>query len=52
MNNDELDLVEHQHPLYDIIMTKVLEDCFENQTSEQIPNNKEDIYNWLLSLAN
>ncbi|WP_414624932.1 hypothetical protein [Calothrix sp. CCY 0018] len=48
LNSEELDLIEREHPAYEPIITKILEDALTEKASTRI--GKGEVRKWLKSL--
>jgi hypothetical protein len=48
MYDNSRDSIEREHPAYEIVMSKVLEDALNSESSERI--NKGEVRDWLNSL--
>ena len=48
LNYEQLDLIERNHPAYEIVMSEVLKDAFDSESSNRI--KKGEVHNWLNSL--
>ena len=48
LDYEKLDLIERQHPVYEPIVTKILQDAFNEEPSERV--SKGEVRDWLKSL--
>ncbi|MEG5059956.1 hypothetical protein QUB60_19385 [Microcoleus sp. A2-C5] len=48
LSYEKLDLIERNHPAYEIVMSEVLKDAFDSESSNRI--KKGEVHDWLNSL--
>ncbi|MCW6049711.1 hypothetical protein K4039_06350 [Lyngbya sp. CCAP 1446/10] len=50
LSYEKLYLIERNHPAYEIVMSEVLKDAFDSESSNRI--KKGEVHDWLNSLLN